>query len=309
MDNLIAERVNAMKFVQESILDELRYRRDCKESANRLGTFYKEVKTSSPKVFASACPLVGCRGFVVDNKCGKCRNCVCESCEKIVYDKHVCKEDDRLSVDYTRSQIRSCPICNANIVKDGLGCSQMFCTRCQTPFDWESGKAITKDFFHNPVYEEWLKSNKDHKDVFDVANQIGVKGNDDENHVSIADLESRGLGRFAKWIRASHNATMACRRMHEHANKNLKRQFIGYASGDCDDHILEKALFKREVDKEKFSKIIAIYVNFATQVHEILINGGDNVGPKLDALRQDSNRKISQLAKNFRARIKHISIT
>ena len=35
----------------------------------------------------------------------------------------------------------------------------MFCISCQTPFDWETGKIVTKGAIHNPHYYEWMARN------------------------------------------------------------------------------------------------------------------------------------------------------
>jgi hypothetical protein len=46
------------------------------------------------------------------------------------------------------------------LLKDGTiarNCNQMFCLTCHTPWDWETGRIVTKGVIHNPHYYEWLR--------------------------------------------------------------------------------------------------------------------------------------------------------
>lgn len=74
--------------------------------------------------------------------------------------------------DYSRTSIHVSPIGNDTYygwIVDGnhrflhkdftvlRNCSQMFCTQCNTPFDWTTGKKITTGAIHNPHYFEYLR--------------------------------------------------------------------------------------------------------------------------------------------------------
>jgi hypothetical protein len=54
-----------------------------------------------------------------------------------------------------QKETRPCPKCKALIFKTD-GCDQMWCTMCQTPFSWTTGK-VEEGRVHNPHYYEWLR--------------------------------------------------------------------------------------------------------------------------------------------------------
>lgn len=102
-----------------------------------------------------------CRGFIEKKswRCGLCETKVCQKChcvnEENQKNKHKCKKDDVETAKMVMADTKPCPKCKARIFKI-VGCDQMFCTACHTPFSWESGEIVT-GVIHNPHYYELLK--------------------------------------------------------------------------------------------------------------------------------------------------------
>ena len=115
------------------------------------------------KTFTMKCPGVDCRGFLsTQYKCGICDRSACAHC-LIQYSEtdpdgsaHECKQEDRDSVALIKKSCRNCPSCGMSISKIE-GCNQMFCTACNTAFDWSTGREIVGRQIHNPHYTEYLR--------------------------------------------------------------------------------------------------------------------------------------------------------
>ena len=117
--------------------------------------------TEEKRVFIMPCPATDCRGFLSQAyKCGVCDIYVCPDCREIKGLQrdatHTCNPDTVASVQRMKKECRACPECGVSIFRQE-GCSQMFCTACNTPFDWTTGRKITSGALHNPHYFEYLK--------------------------------------------------------------------------------------------------------------------------------------------------------
>ena len=114
------------------------------------------------RVFVMPCPATGCRGFLSQAyKCGVCDIYACPECREIKgvtrEAEHTCNPDTVATVQRLKKECRGCPECGTNIFKIE-GCDQMFCTNCNTPFSWLTGKKITNGAIHNPHYFEYLRA-------------------------------------------------------------------------------------------------------------------------------------------------------
>tara|TARA_Y100000389_G_scaffold146531_1_gene145239 strand:+ start:4511 stop:5734 length:1224 start_codon:yes stop_codon:yes gene_type:complete len=105
------------------------------------------------------CPIEECKGFLNTSwTCGLCSNKTCKDCLEIITDEedHECKEELKLNATVVKENTKPCPGCGTGIFKSS-GCSQMYCTNCNTAFDWRTGK-IEQGRIHNPHYYEYLRN-------------------------------------------------------------------------------------------------------------------------------------------------------
>ena len=125
------------------------------------------------------CNTDGCSSFLTFESCQyvckRCNTVQCVKCRTVVCTTagatklHECDPDVLQSIKLIAATTRSCPSCNQGIEKIE-GCDQMFCTACNTAFDWKSGQII-RSHIHNPHYFEWL-SKQQQPVVSDVASDV-----------------------------------------------------------------------------------------------------------------------------------------
>lgn len=115
----------------------------------------KEVKT-----FIRRCPQTDCKGFLSTQlKCGICENYACKDCHEPKKSKndedHKCNPDTVETIKLLSSDTKPCPSCATQIFKI-IGCDQMYCTQCHTPFSWIRG-TIETGVIHNPHFYEFQR--------------------------------------------------------------------------------------------------------------------------------------------------------
>lgn len=104
-----------------------------------------------------------CNGFLynentTNGQCGVCSRLTCLDCNVGIEDvtTHTCKQQDIQSWKLIKETTRPCPKCGTLIHKS-QGCNQMWCTQCNTAFDYNTGHIENRTtHIHNPHYYEWL---------------------------------------------------------------------------------------------------------------------------------------------------------
>lgn len=140
---------------------------------------------AEPAAFVKPCAAEGCKGFLSTAwKCGLCELFNCPDCHEVRGpardSEHTCDADKVATARLLARDSRNCPKCGVTITKID-GCDQMFCTSCNTAFNWRTGK-IADGPIHNPHYFAWLRTQG--RDPA-AAPAVGGVGNCD------ADLDNR----------------------------------------------------------------------------------------------------------------------
>ena len=123
---------------------------------------FGNIETKS--TFVRGCPREDCRGFLDELwKCGICEKSFCDKCNEECVDGHECDQELVKTMKLINRDTKPCPKCSTMIHKID-GCAQMWCTSCQTAFDWRTG-AIEKGRIHNPHFFEFTKRSREHGDI------------------------------------------------------------------------------------------------------------------------------------------------
>ena len=111
------------------------------------------------------CPVAGCVGTLgPTGVCPICSAACCRECQTVLpaTGQHVCRPEDVASLRAIQASCKPCPNpkCGVMIFKS-QGCNHMFCTSCNTAFEWSSGRIFTSlSMVHNPHLTEYLMRNR-----------------------------------------------------------------------------------------------------------------------------------------------------
>jgi len=123
------------------------------------------AQRAAPAAFIRPCPATECRGFLSTAwKCSICDLYTCSDCHELKGPDredpgHTCDPNNVATARLLARDTKPCPKCGAGITKIE-GCDQMWCTACNTGFNWRTG-TVASGPVHNPHYFEWLTANPD----------------------------------------------------------------------------------------------------------------------------------------------------
>ena len=136
-----------------------------------------QERESRQRTFLYRCSNESCRGFLSSRwKCNLCETWTCPECHVNIgtHDnkEHICNKEDVETVKLIRNDSKPCPKCGVIIFKI-IGCDQMFCTQCHTPFSWKTGEIQSGRNIHNPHYFEYIRNNNN--DGINERNPLDIR--------------------------------------------------------------------------------------------------------------------------------------
>lgn len=237
------------------------------------------TQTEERRQFIKHCPRNDCRGFLSNHwKCGICEYYICNLCHEEIglskKDEHQCKPENVQMAVIINKSCKSCPKCGVLIFKID-GCDQMWCTKCQTAFSWNTLQ-IQNGQVHNPHYYEYLASigmNRDNIrrndrcadnitsfDIMKFLTSKKIKYNDDLKNIDRAII---------------HNANVVIHRYNvnntnkELQNKDLRFKYLNY---EIDDAKFKWLLQKREKNIKKKNDIYTVYNSYNETLQTLFNN-------------------------------------
>jgi hypothetical protein len=144
-----------------AVIDSYGRRRFAEDGIQLIGEDVRRTERSAPAAFIRPCPAPDCKGFLSTAwKCGLCDQWTCPDCHELKGPdreiEHTCDPAVAASAALIDKESKACPKCGVRICKIE-GCDQMWCTACNTAFNWRTGK-IAEGPVHNPHYFAWLRS-------------------------------------------------------------------------------------------------------------------------------------------------------
>ena len=234
------------------------------------------------------CPADDCRGFVTrrNHQCGVCGMKVCHKCLQTNDDAHVCQEENVQSADLILATTKPCPKCASRIHKIE-GCDQMWCTNCNTPFSWKTGKEITGQTIHNPHFYEWTRQNSSRRPL-QQAEIDNCEGLPEYQHViRHTDVVFRQIttstNTFVRMVSSVHRK---CVHFREVETQNIDIRFrtnldvrVKWLQNVLTDTQFEKALLRRHnqrVVRQRTNQVYSLVVTLCSDVFHRLLRENEN---------------------------------
>jgi hypothetical protein len=262
--------------------------------------------------FIGHCPQSDCKGFLdTEYVCGLCKKKACRSC-RLPKHKGDCDKDVVETVRMLAKDTKGCPNCGVPIYRIS-GCDQMFCTKCHTPFDWNTGK-IETGRIHNPHYYEFQSQNGgQRREPGDIRCGGQVAYYDlckvlTDNHMEVKIIDwVMNSHQFSGHIRATLLPAYREDEIGENTNRDLR---IKYLLGYINDKEWISEIKKRQKKREKNKAISLAMIMFTDTMDDlhanILMGQSDDIPiflVEMKKLRIYTNNVLNKISSTFKNKV------
>lgn len=244
------------------------------------------------------CPK--CPGYIPISLSGKCRLCeyeLCRSCGDEKADRHACNPDSVASMDLIKESCKPCPNCGLHINRVS-GCSQMFCTSCHTPFDWNTGRKVSGPI-HNPHYFDFMRThNVQNLQAHDCNdNHLAFRNVDDINRYFSTTYSCYRINRQAcqctlpecpvklNVVRmlqgTNYLMDLSQQPFNEYSNTIYEPLRIRFLEGSLTDKTFAAALSTRETTRIKRNRLLEINKMFAAVANDVITKFRNDIVAKV----------------------------
>jgi hypothetical protein len=176
---------------------------------------------------------------------------------------HICKSENVETAKLLAKDTKPCPKCATPIFKIE-GCNQMFCTQCQTPFSWKTGR-VENGVIHNPHYFEWLRINgNEERNLLEVRCGREIDNDFISRIVSVSSLQVSTICRNIVHIRRVELPRYVINVVND--NQDLR---VNYLTQKITEEKFKSLLQKRNREKTKrrdIANILNMYVDSSTDI-------------------------------------------
>ena len=220
---------------------------------------YNNVESNTDRNFIKMCPDGECRGFI-DNDfvCGICKKQFCKKCNEELHENHTCNPETVETIKLINKDTKPCPKC-ATMIHKIDGCAQMWCTNCNTAFDWRTGNLV-KGRIHNPHFFEFKKRSREHGD-------IPCGGRPSISELSDKKASDEILDLLITLHRIDNELIHRYGDIYDDDNHHLR---ISYMLNSISEYEFKKELQKRDKQKCKNTDVRNIYELFTNSVSDLL---------------------------------------
>jgi len=294
-DKREAQQLNQTTSIYENMEIELNIKiDDLVTEMNKLRNEYDDPDNTddSQRRFVRTCPSENCRGFIENDwKCGLCKKQFCKDCNEELTKNHVCNPQTVKTMKLINKDTRPCPKCGTMIHKID-GCQQMWCTSCNTAFNWKTGK-IETGRIHNPHYFEFQKRSREHADV-----PCGGRPSVSE----LNSLNAPGILTDILMILNKIDRDLMYKyvNIYDEDNRHIR---TSYMLGSINEEEFKTELQRRDKNKDKIQDIRDIYEMFSNSVSDFLrqwvINPEKNILDDVYELLNYSNEIIFKIRNRY----------